>query len=479
MPSQKTTIRRAGPAAATDVDAMINARDFGLAVESLSKQANGVIDRFAWEPGVDPQHVRGLKELMITSPGLAMQFEMAVKKGVVRRIELQDELGPGRDRVDQDGTMHLNPGGLSFARENWAQPFRSASHLAYALQRGLDAGKFQRDLDRTQRSFAKVARSGKATHDYTGPIAKYVSVHERHEARAEIARMNAMASAANAATGRPAQRLPGEKPGLGLRLWHSARDYFLSWRGKPSPDVRRDKDNYVGLSKRNIEGVARFHVDDDDGYLYDKKSSHINACGAHAVSYAAQCELYNQSHRTGARHRLRIDMGALGMSEDAVKANGINLEGYAKSINYVDKSAKLRDESQLPHTVRLWQRHHPDHAWYGRVLADLKKQGLEYPDRVYRNLAAALVVEARNKGCVRIDAVHVEDGKAFVVQAPGKPWRTIAGGSIQELARTSVESSSQRWPEAMLKYAALRPVQPERQLHQEHPAQQHVRGRGR
>lgn len=482
MASKKMDVYRWHPVGAMDVDAILagdrRAGASGEPVDSLGQPANELIERFGRAPGVTPQQVRGLKVLLIGSPALAMQFDKAANAGVVRHIELLAESESEGDRISGDGVMYLSPGVLSFNRESWADFFRPIGHLAGTLARGLDAQKLRRDLARSQEKFAKVALSGNAVHDYTGAVRDYISAYRRYETRADIASANAKVSAAHADLGKPS-RLPPKagKEGFASRFLHAIRDYFKFCLGKTRPEVRVDKHDYIAASNENIAGVAKHSFDSAKSYGYGHNSDLANYHGTHAISYAAQCELYSQTH-AGSKHRMRIDMANLGLAEDVVRANGINLNGYADSIAYVDKSARARKDASFPHTVRLCQRHHPDHALYRGVLADLKQLDAGCPPAGLRNLAAALVVDAREKGMSRIDRIYIEDGKAFVAQSPDKPWRTVAGGSIQEKAGTSIEDSSRYWAAAARKYNALRSSSAEQPFSPIQAPHQRLRRRG-
>jgi len=435
----------------------------GRLVNGLSPKANELIEEFGQAQGVTLLHVRRLKDLLIGSPALAIQFDTAAKKGVVRHIELLRGTEPGRQRIDGDGVLRLSPGVLSFGPESRASFLKSVGRFARTLQYGLDKGRLEKRLARSREKFTEVACSNRSTHDYTGAVRDYISNYRSYETRADIASRNAKVSA-------DWEPRNAGKANFVVRALRTVRDYFRSCFGKATAY------DHVAASNKNIASLAKYRFDSKQGYGYTRNSDLANYYGRYAVGYAAQCELHRQQ-LGGSRHRVRIDMAALGLSEDTVKENGVNLNGYADSIAYVDKSGGIREDSNLPHTMRLCQRDHPDHWRYGRLLACLKELDTGCSPRGLRNLAAALLADSREQGMIGIDTVYVEAGKAFVVLAPGTPRQIAAGGSIRERVGMSVEDSSRRWLAGVRSYDALRCAKAEQSSPPIQAPSQHLRGR--
>jgi len=92
--------------------------------------------------------------------------------------------------------------------------------------------------------------------------------------------------------------------------------------------------------------------------------------------------------------------------------------------------------AQQPHATThvLTDPHHPDHTLYEQALAGVRALHAhgQLTEQQCRNLAAALVVEARHEGFARIDQVALGDGgnRVYIAQHPASPMEMAKFGSV-------------------------------------------------
>jgi predicted ABC-type ATPase len=128
--------------------------------------------------------------------------------------------------------------------------------------------------------------------------------------------------------------------------------------------------------------------------------------------------------------------------------------------------------------VRLDDSAHPDHAMYKQALGWVQEMDKKYAhpsDERSTNLAASLTVAARANGMERIDGVAFSPDRSTVVAAQGQPsmgtFNKFATVDTVRGLDTPLAESSQKWPQAMVKFQQEQqqsPTQPQ----QAHPHQQ-------
>ena len=125
----------------------------------------------------------------------------------------------------------------------------------------------------------------------------------------------------------------------------------------------------------------------------------------------------------------------------------------------------LRANATAMPTCALDDTSHPDHRMYAatRVLVhDLDRSHGRTPDERSDNLAAALVVAARQSGLERVDQIALSDDASQLWGAQRPPGardhffdRLASTDTVQGL-NTPISDSSNRWPEAMQAYESIR-----------------------
>jgi hypothetical protein len=201
------------------------------------------------------------------------------------------------------------------------------------------------------------------------------------------------------------------------------------------------------------------------------------AARAHSVSTAGhgatpavrdiQETLDRLGYRDSAGHRLSIDGHAGPATRSAVqafqRASGLADDGVvgprtAAALNEQAQSAALPGSTRTPPMVSLSDRNHPDHSMYASTLDlvhDLDRRHGREPDARSANLAASLVVSARQDGLSRIDQVELSTDASRVWGVERPPGirdhffdRHTNVPTMDALDR-SVQASSQQWPQAM------------------------------
>jgi peptidoglycan hydrolase-like protein with peptidoglycan-binding domain len=157
-------------------------------------------------------------------------------------------------------------------------------------------------------------------------------------------------------------------------------------------------------------------------------------------------------------------------------------EGSVLTLQRLHEQARSRDvgmetiraQSASMPQCRLDDPAHPDHRMFVATRAlvrDLDRSHGRSPDDRSDNLAASLVVAARQSGLERIDQIALSDdaSKLWGVQRPAGVRdhffdRQANTDTVQAL-NTSISESSNRWPDAMQAYEAVR--QGEQQMRQQ------------
>jgi hypothetical protein len=158
----------------------------------------------------------------------------------------------------------------------------------------------------------------------------------------------------------------------------------------------------------------------------------------------------------GVRLRLQaLDAGTVVTASQAMDglAQGAQMAGNGVSRAY----SSLFDSKPAtpPASPRLDHPSHPEHALYKQAqlgVHALDSQNGRVPDQRSDNLAAALVVAARNAGLSRIDQVSLstDASKVFAVQgAPGSPVNQVAPVPTVDALNTSIAQSSKALDQAI------------------------------
>jgi peptidoglycan hydrolase-like protein with peptidoglycan-binding domain len=180
-----------------------------------------------------------------------------------------------------------------------------------------------------------------------------------------------------------------------------------------------------------------------------------------------QTDLDRLGYRDSAGRRLVADGHVGPATQSAVEAfqrsSGLQDDGVAgpQTLRALREQARAADAvppGRLSPSVSLADRAHPDHGLYTSTLAlvhDLDRRQGRSPDQHSANLAASLVVSARQDGLSRIDQVELSTDASRVWGVERPPgvrdhfFDRHTNVQTMEAVGRDVQASSQQWPQAM------------------------------
>lgn len=200
--------------------------------------------------------------------------------------------------------------------------------------------------------------------------------------------------------------------------------------------------DYMHDITRNRDGL-----DQRMGYTFRRQDGQIDPARSHVTDGVLKEGTHGQ-----AVHDLQANLTKLGYTDHRGKplpvdgVFGIDTRHAVERFQHdhhlaVDgKAGPLTQQAmhtaQQPHatTHALTDPHHPDHTLYEQALAGVRALHAhgQLTEQQCRNLAVALVVEARHEGFARIDQVALGDGgnRVYIAQHPTSPMEMAKFGSV-------------------------------------------------
>lgn len=167
---------------------------------TLSPQAQTLITAFGRQPGVTPDQVKNLLDVINGSPALVDQFNDAVAQGYLQQIVPLAHANAGGEYSPAHKEMRLPLTKLTSPPDVGDMTFV----LGHELQHGFNAASVRQAGIDFARDVRSIANSKGAIHDYTPAMAKLLAESRQDEASAEIAGWNAIVSAVKATNPNPA-----------------------------------------------------------------------------------------------------------------------------------------------------------------------------------------------------------------------------------------------------------------------------------
>lgn len=337
----------------------------------------------AWHP-VTQEMVNNLQATINGSPVVADEIKKAATtidqtdRHSSKRAQLEHFgfVGPGASAGGTyDGgqkTMNLPPIGLqSRTPANPAGRYIDGRDLTFVL--GHEIQHSFNHADKTQRSADFIrdigvqARAPGATHDYTDELRAYIQAGREDEAKAQIAGWNALLS-------REKQSNPNVGV-VGMETTRANRVYDFvtqSTHGSPTqirPGYNFDPDGYLQQTPANIAAAGQ-HYFDRPSQLYAQPgqrpvaigehkdlagnlsptADYANYYGAWAVERILEAERSANVTFQGAKPTIAIDMAALGLRENLIENEGLNLGRQQASQPYLDISQTPAAPGRFDHT---------------------------------------------------------------------------------------------------------------------------------
>lgn len=449
-------------------------------MDGLSPRARQMIADLE-KQGASPDQIQNLTAAIEVSPELSKQVNGAAGQHVGSFGMLQDPNAAG-EFDPSSRAVNLPPADLSAAKPGTME----ARELTFTVGHEVQHSYNQYDVAKADAKFADTARSIAQSpgpiHDYTAAVAEVQAAHRNDEARAEIAGWNATVSAAQAES----KRTNGPAPTL-ESLYNqdpnTMGEFIQVDQGKmPNTYALRSNltlndDLTMPITPANIEGMGKNYVDKPGANLGPVgNSGYADLYGASSVSTIAQMErTYGDGKATVA-----LDMNKLGLHQDIMEQNGIDLGSSHKPLGYIDTGTSPPSKHQFIQTAsspeasadkrsasHLDDAAHPDNGMYQQArdaVHRLDEQHGRQPDQQSDNLAASLTVAARGQGMDGIDHVVLsgDASRAYAVQGQlDSPLKQVAEVQTAQAANTSIAQSSDAWQQVSAQQSQQQAQQPQ------------------
>lgn len=332
---------------------------------------------------VSSDMVSNLQATLNGSPVLAMQIKEAITQGHVRHFSL---LGNGvaagatydGNTVQQDGTpkgINLPPLGLQTKTAANPRGKYDAQDMTFVLGHEIQHGFNDGAKDQATRTFmqdiTKQARVQGPVHDYTDELRAYVQAGREDEAKAEIAGWNALLSLEK-------QRNPSA--GL-VRMYQTQNDRVLDFIEKDQltqtvvskPGLAFNPDGSLSQTPANVTAMGQHYFDRPapghgprpvgiGEHKPNPTADYPNYYGTWALEQIVAAEdRANVKHR-GARPQIAIDMAGLGLKENLMEMEGLDLGANKAPRPYLDTSQKPAVPSHFHHTQDASMGHDHQHV---------------------------------------------------------------------------------------------------------------------
>ena len=426
---------------------------------------------------VSQDMVSNLQSTLNGSPVLAEQVKEAVKQGHVQHFGLLDgrmAAGATYDGESRDGTpkgINLPPLGLQTNSPANPQGRYDARDMTFVLGHEIQHGFNDATKDQARGAFLTTieqqARVQAPIHDYTDELRGYIQAGREDEAKAEIAGWNALLS-------REQQSVPNASLDHMLFVTRNSRVRDFVEQDPNTTKVQAsarsgltfNPDGSLSQTPGNIAAMGQHYFDrpspayaqpgDRPVGLGEHKpnptADYTNYYGTWALEQIAAAEDRANVRHQGARPQIAIDMAGLGLKEDLIEMEGLNLGRNKTPRFYLDTSQTPAAQGRFHHTqdgsVNPQHDHqhvpiapsapgrrqpddidHPDRDLLEKLRDGVRRldrdAGKGWDDASERLVASALVM-AKEKGFTAQDELQL----AF-----NKPSQRYAAGELLHLSR--------------------------------------------
>ena len=404
---------------------------------------------------VNQDMVTNLQSTLNESPVLATQIKDAVTKGHVQHFSLlSNSMAAGAtydgNTPQQDGTpkgINLPPLRLQTNSPANPQGLYNAQDLTFVLGHEIQHGFNDAARDQANRTFIQEIRTQAQVHgplhDYSDELRAYIQAGREDEAKANISGWNALLSREQ--QGNPSAGLPEM-----ARIRNTRIEDFIV-RGNSTtpaqalPGLTFNQDGSLSETPVNIAAMGQ-HYFDRPSHVHAQPGQRPVGIGEHKPHPTADYPNYygtwaleqivaaedraNVSYK-GARPQIAIDMAGLGLKEDLIEMEGLDLGANKAPRPYLDTSQSPAKPGHFHHTQDASMGH--DHQHVPIVAVErIRPSGDPVVDRWIDALqvgdqAAAKVVQQEftySPDGRRLWAESLADAHAWDDQQ--KPWRTHA-----------------------------------------------------
>lgn len=335
---------------------------------------------------VDQDMVTNLQSTLNESPVLATQIKDAVTQGHVQHFSLLgNSIAAGAtydgNTPQQDGTpkgINLPPLGLQTNSPANPQGLYNAQDMTFVLgheiQHGFnDAAKDQATSTFIQNINAQAQVHG-PVHDYSDELRAYIQAGREDEAKANISGWNALLSREQ--QGNPSAGLPDMARIRNTRI----EDFII--RGNSTtppqalPGLTFNQDGSLSQTPANIAAMGQ-HYFDRPSHVHaqpgqrplglgehrpNPSADYTNYYGTWALERIVDAEDRANVQYQGARPQIAIDMAGLGLKEDLIEMEGLDLGSNKAPRPYLDTSQTPAMPGHFHHTQDASMGHDHQHV---------------------------------------------------------------------------------------------------------------------
>lgn len=359
----------AGNATSTDLRSVVGIQALSVEFGHKTWQDHGGVSH-----AVNQDMVSNLQATFNGSPVLADQVKAAVLQKHVEHFSLLRNgmaAGATYDGTTLDGTPKgINLPALALQTRTATNPHGRYDAidmtfvLGHEIQHGFNNAAKQAATTRFLQEISVQAKVQTRIHDYSDELRAYLGSGRHDEAKAQITGWNALLSRE--------RQTDSQRNGLDLMLnTHNLRladfiesDPLNATKAIPNPGLTFNPDGSLSATPANIAAMGR-HYFDRPSHLYahagqrpvalgegrpTPTADYTNYYGTWALERIVAAEDRANVRVQGARPQIAIDMAGLGLKEDLIEREGLDLGANRSPRAYLDTSRTPAMQGRFHHT---------------------------------------------------------------------------------------------------------------------------------
>lgn len=419
----------------------------------LSAKAGAVVTTFGLQPGVTSGDVTALQAVIASSSVLRKQINQCTEKekGWLDQIGVMpagSHMGGGfadsQDRLLLP--LELVRNATKSPKEMAAAVFVMGHELQHAANSEL---RRTADVEFTA-NIKHIAGQHSAVHDYTSALEKRLAVSRKDEAMAHLSGWNAVVRYLQQTdkhlTLRDLHNIAPERMGDFIDVKKTAHGVRYTLK----PGLQLNDDMTLSYTDANIEAMGKHFFDKSAektkiGRMGD--SDYQNYYAAGLITRIVREEQAHAHLMQPPGDRLTLNMKRLGLSEDRLQHNGVDVGPGKHGVQvYFDSSTQPPrvgsfDETGIAKQHTPKHPAHPDHALYMQVRRAAEKfYGIDETkfQAGHENLVAGLYAVAKQQGFARVNHVFMATPQGqqtpafYVSEWPPKHFPAHVAGLKQE-----------------------------------------------
>ncbi len=326
---------------------------------TLSPQAQALITTFGQQPGVTAEQVTNLQSVINHSPALITQINGAVAAGHLTQIQpLPLNTHAGGQYVASQTAMQIPLSILTTPARGAFNPGEPTYVLGHELQHGFNHAAKDQAYQTFRTDAAQIARSPTAVHDYTQVTANLITANRLDESGAQVGGWNATVSMVKNTNPTPSiEDIYRANPSR-------MQDYINVSASTPTtytmkPNITLNADMSMSPTAANLEAMGQAFFDKPGSVSklgHGGNSDYKNYYGTYAASVISQYERQlAQPLPDGSMPQMTLNMNRLGLTENQLEQNGVDLGAAGRRQLYFDSSTQPATQHHFDHTLATHQ----------------------------------------------------------------------------------------------------------------------------